>query len=157
MKIRRAATKDIPELNDMLMQINLIHHKGRPDIFKSGMTKYNGEELKNLLVDDLRPIFVAVDNCDKAVGYAFCDIQQHINDSNLTDIKTLYLDDLCVNESNRGEHVGTELLNFVFDYAKEIGCYNVTLNVWNINQRAFDFYSKNGMQPMKVYMEKILT
>ena len=109
-----------------------------------------------IINDDKRPIFVAVDNNDKVLGYAFCVYQQYIDNNILTDIKTLYIDDLCVDEKCRREHIGTKLLDYAFNYAKQIDCYNVNLNVWNLNQDAMDFYKKSGMEPLKTCMEKII-
>lgn len=156
MEIRRALEKDIKSIKKLLFQVNLIHHNGRPDIFKYGTEKYNESQIKEIIANDSDPVFVMVNDGDEVVAYAFCIIQQHKNDNILTDIKTLYIDDLCVDEKYRHEHLGTELLNYVFDYAKEINCYNVTLNVWNLNKDALNFYIKNGMSPLKIYMEKII-
>lgn len=155
MQIRRAEIKDIDIINKLLYQVNLIHHNGRPDIFNVGK-KYRDCELIEMLKDDNKPIFVAVDTDDVVIGYAFCVMKNNGGSPMLTDIKTLYIDDLCVDEDRRGEGVGKMLLNFTFEYAKEKGCYNVTLNAWRVNKNAFDFYAANGMEPMKVCMEKIL-
>ena len=105
-----------------------MHHNGRPDIFKVGR-KYSVEELKELLPDKSRPILVCVDENDSVMGYCFCIFQQHVNNSVLTDIKTLYIDDLCVDEKLRGRHIGKELYEAAVKLATEIGCYNLTLNV----------------------------
>ena len=157
MKIRRATEKDIPEIMGLLAQVNMVHHIGRPDLFKAGGTKYTPEELGGLLHDDDRPIFAAVDEGkDRMLGYAFCMFQKHENDSNLTDITTLYIDDLCVDENLRGQHVGSRLYEAVLDFARENGCYNVTLNVWTCNQSAMQFYEKCGLKPQKIGMEQIL-
>ena len=110
----------------------------------------------DLFKNDDRPIFVAVDENDKALGYAFCMFKQHLNDNVLTDIKTLYIDDLCVYENIRGQHIGRILFDYVKEFAKENGCYNVTLNVWNGNSGAQIFYEKMGMQVQKMGMEFIL-
>ena len=59
--IRFAIEKDIPKIIDLLKQVCLVHHNGRPDIFKVG-TKYSTEELKAILKDDIRPILVSVDD-----------------------------------------------------------------------------------------------
>ena len=66
--IRFAIEKDIPKIIDLLKQVCLVHHKGRPDIFKVG-TKYSAEELKVILNDKSRPILVSVDNSDNVQGY----------------------------------------------------------------------------------------
>ena len=153
--IRRAIEKDIPKIIDLLKQVCLVHHNGRPDIFKVG-TKYSAEELKSIFKDESRPILVSVDENDNVLGYCFCIYQQHLNNSVLTDIKTLYIDDLCVDETLRGKHIGKELYESAVKLAKETGCYNLTLNVWSCNQSALKFYESLGLLPQKIGMELIL-
>lgn len=153
--IRMATEKDIPKIGDLLLQVCLVHHNDRPDIFNIGR-KYSVEELKELLKDKLRPILVSVDENDMVIGYCFCIFQQHINNSVLTDIKTLYIDDLCVDESLRGKHIGKELYEAAVKFARENGCYNLTLNVWSCNTSALRFYESCGFMPQKIGMELIL-
>ena len=153
--IRSAVEKDIPKIIDLLKQVCLVHHKGRPDIFKVG-TKYSAEELKAILKDETRPILVSVDENDNVQGYCFCIYQCHENNSVLTDIKTLYIDDLCVDETLRGKHIGKELYESAVELAKDTGCYNLTLNVWSCNQSALKFYESVGLLPQKIGMELIL-
>ena len=153
--IRLAVEKDIPKMLDLLSQVCLVHHNGRPDIFKIG-TKYSTDELKVLLADKERPILVAVDENDSVMGYCFCIFQQHNDNSVLTDIKTLYIDDLCVDENLRGKHIGKQLYQAAVKLAKENGCYNLTLNVWSCNPSALRFYESMGLKPQKIGMEMIL-
>lgn len=156
MNIRRAMQKDMEGINRLLNQVLMVHHNGRPDIFKANVKKYTDEELALIMGDDSRPIFVTVDEEDKVLGYAFCMFQQHVNNNILTDIKTLYIDDLCVEEALRGQHIGRQLYDYVVDYAKEQSCYNLTLNVWSCNESAMKFYESCGLTPQKVGMETIL-
>lgn len=156
MIIRRAKDADINGLNKLLLQVLMVHHNGRPDLFKPNAKKYTDEELSIILADDNKPIFVAVDEHDELLGYAFCIFQQHINNNILTDVKTLYIDDLCVDEEKRGLHIGKSLYEYVVSYAKEAGCYNITLNVWSCNPNAMKFYERCGLVPQKVGMETIL-
>ena len=153
--IRRAIERDIPRMGDLLSQVCLVHHEGRPDIFKVGR-KYSDEELRTLLSDEDRPILVSVDENGEVMGYCFCIFQQHKDNSVLTDIKTLYIDDLCVDESLRGKHIGKELYEAALKLARDSGCYNLTLNVWSCNQSALRFYERLGLVPQKVGMEVIL-
>ena len=153
--IRFAMEKDVPKIGDLLCQVDLVHHRGRSDIFKVGR-KYTDSELLDLLTDATRPILVAVDEEDAVQGYCFCILQQHVDDGVLTDIKTLYIDDLCVDESLRGQRIGRTLYDAALALAREQGCYNVTLNVWSCNPTALRFYERMGMVPQKICMEKIL-
>lgn len=153
--IRRAKEEDLPYLNKLLYQVHKVHHDVRPDLFKEGTKKYTDTELIALIHDDLKPIFVFETN-NEILGYAFCVHIEHINDNNLTDIKTLYIDDLCVDENARGQHIGTKLYEYVLDYARKQGYYEVTLNVWADNKKALKFYESIGLRVQKIGMEKIL-
>lgn len=156
MIIERAQIKDMDGINKLLKQVLMVHHNGRPDLFKADVKKYTDEELAAIIKDDSRPIFVARDEQGVVMGYAFCVYQQYVNNNILTDVKTLYIDDLCVDENLRGQHVGKQLYNYVLAFAKENGFYNVTLNVWSCNKGAMKFYEKCGLKPQKVGMEVIL-
>lgn len=156
MNFRRAEEKDTERINQLLFQVCLVHHKGRPDLFKYGAKKYTDEELCALIHNDDCPIFVAADEKDVVLGYAFCKLIEHSGDNILTDIRTLYIDDLCVDETIRSRGIGSFIYQNVLAYAREQGCYNVTLNVWSCNPSAQKFYEKCGLKPQKVGMETIL-
>lgn len=156
MNIRRAEERDIDGINSLLRQVLEVHHEGRPDLFKTGAKKYSDAELVKILGDDDTPVFVAADESGNILGYAFCVMICHTGDNILTDIKTLYIDDLCVDENVRGQHIGQSLYEYVLDFARNSGCYNVTLNVWYCNENARKFYEKCGLVPQKIGMEKIL-
>ncbi len=156
MNIRKAETRDIPRLDDLLYQVHLVHATGRPDIFRTGNKKYTDAELSAILQDPATPVFVAVDEADRVMGYAFCILQEVKGERSLMDRKTLYIDDLCVDESLRGRHIGTALYEYVLGFARTQECAAVTLNVWCLNAPAMRFYEKCGMVPLKIVMEKEL-
>ena len=155
MQIRRAESRDSEKIKDLLNQVLNVHHNGRPDVFKPGCRKYTDEELTALMADEKKPIFVYEDE-EGVQGYAFCIIKITKGDNILCDMKTLYIDDLCVDECARGKRVGTALYEYVKSYAKDIGCYNLTLNVWECNPGAKKFYEKMGLIPQKTIMETVL-
>ena len=152
--IRKANKEDIKRIIELLHQVNMVHHVIRPDLFKPHTTKYNEQELEVMLNVSNKPIFVYDDGDVR--GYAFCQITEVKDDQLLQDIKTLYIDDICVDENARGKHVGKTLYEYVRDYAKSIGCNNITLNVWEGNEPALHFYRNMGMQVQKTTMEIIL-
>lgn len=155
MNVRKAQLKDIPKIMELLRQVNAVHHNGRPDLFRSG-TKYTSDELTALLNDKNRPILIAADENDEAAGYAFCIFKHQSADHILTDVKTLYIDDLCVDEKKRKQQIGKTLYQEALAFARENSCYHVTLNVWALNPGAFKFYEACGMKPLKTEMEVIL-
>ena len=154
--VRRAMEKDIPRIMELLVQVDMVHHNGRPDIFKGPATKYNEAELKEIFACDETPVFVCVNENDVVLGHAFT-IHKQVRDHNvLTDVKTLYVDDICVDERARGQGVGKALYEHVVAYAREQDFYNLTLNVWACNPTAMKFYEAMGLKAQKIGMEKIL-
>lgn len=156
MTIIRATQAHLEGINRLLYQVADVHHQGRPDLFRANAKKYCDAEICRILADPDTPVFAAVDAQNTVMGYAFCILQEKKDHPLLMDCKTLYLDDLCVEESLRGRHIGKALLEHVRSYAKEIGCYHLTLNVWNCNPAAMRFYEANGFKPLKVGMEAML-
>ena len=155
--IRKAEERDIPRIIELLGQVLQIHADIRPDIFISGTTKYTVDELKELLKNKENPIYVAVNKADVCVGYAFCQLREQPFSNNMVPFKSLFIDDLCVDQQERGQHIGESLFNYVKKEAKRLGCYEVTLNVWAGNTSAEKFYEKMGMKTKERQMEYILS
>ena len=155
MNICRAEEKHIPDMIELLKQVGQVHHLGRPDLFRAGAQKYNEADLKALLQDENRPIFIAEAE-GKVLGYGFCILKVTKNDPVLADNTTLYIDDLCVDENCRGKHVGKSLYAYILEYAKALHCDSVTLNVWAFNKSAMSFYESLGLKPQKIGMEMLL-
>ena len=156
MIIRKAEEKDIPRIMELLGQVLQIHVDIRPDIFIPGTTKYTVAELTELLKNEEKPIYVAVNEADVCVGYAFCQLQEQPFSNNMVPFKSLFIDDLCVDQQVRGQHIGERLFEFIKNEARKINCYEVTLNVWNGNTAAEKFYEKIGMKTKERQMEYIL-
>ena len=156
MKIRRAEEKDIDMILKLLSQVLELHAAIRPDYFIPGTTKYTKFQLIEMIKDDMNPIYVAADDEDNAAGYIFCEIKEQPANNNQVPFRYIYIDDLCVDEPFRGRHIAAELFEFVRQEAIRLGCYTVTLNVWEGNDSARKFYEKMGFRPLKTTMEFIL-
>lgn len=152
MIIQFADKSHIPGLIRLLYQVGDVHHRIRPDIFRPGAIKYTEKDLEALLRDETRPIFVAVEG-ETVLGYCFCVIEDCRGTTVLTDRVEIYIDDLCVEESCRGQGIAKQLYRHVCAWAKDLGCAFVTLNVWCGNDGAMKFYEKMGMRPRKIFME----
>ena len=155
MDIRFAQVRDIPDMIELLRQVGEVHHQIRPDLFRAGAQKYDEAALEKLLADPNRPVLAAVEK-GALLGYAFCILQVTEGDPVLRDRKVMYIDDLCVDEIRRGQGVAGALYRAVCDYARELDCDAVTLNVWCGNDRAMACYEKCGLKPQKVGMEYVL-
>lgn len=157
MTIRFAQEGDIPDIEKLLVQVCNVHSDKRPDLFKNGGQKYNAHQIKEIISDKNKPVVVAYDEEAKCVlGYAMCVIKTIKNDTALCDMKTIYLDDLCIDENLRGKGIGKKIYNYIIEFAKKEGCYNITLNVWEGNDSAKNFYNKCGFKLQKSTLEIIL-
>ncbi len=154
--VRRARKEDIARILELLIQVDMVHHNGRPDLFKGPATKYGADELEEIIKNDGTPVFVCVNEEGTVMGHAFCMHKQITDDRVLTDVRTLYIDDICVDEAFRGHGVGRALYDHVIEYARSLDFYNVTLNVWSCNPGAVKFYETMGLKPQKIGMEKLL-
>ena len=155
MDIRFAQIEDIPGILSLLKQVGQVHHEGRPDIFRTGAQKYGASQVISLLDKPGAVIFVAVDG-NAVLGYCFCFVKETKKDPVLCDRTELYIDDLCVDENCRGQHIGKALYETACRYARQRGCYNISLNVWSCNESAEKFYKALGLKPQKTTMEQIL-
>lgn len=154
--IRRAEQEDQSELQRLLKYIAALHHAGRPDIFRSGSSKYDAAQLAEILQDERKPVFVAADETRHVFGYAFCIVRESGGDALLNSRRILYVDDLCVEEQSRGRGLGRALLEEVKKHALFLGAQSVELNVWNFNQSAVSFYEHLGFSVQKSILELLL-
>ena len=155
MEIRFAEIEDTPGIISLLRQVGRVHHEGRPDIFRKHAQKYGPSQVIAMLESFKTPIFVAVED-KKVLGYCFCMIKEHKEDPVINDYTELYIDDLCVDENCRGQHIGKALYENAVRYAKMRHCHSVTLNVWNFEGSALKFYEKLGLKVQKIGMEMLL-
>ena len=151
MEIRKAEKPDIPELIRLLQQVGQVHHDIRPELFRDGAQKYTPQQLERILEDPELPIFAALEG-SHMLGYCFCQLKSFCGGA-FTQRRELYIDDLCVDEACRGQHVGSKLYDHVLGFARQQGCSYVTLNVWQGNEPAMAFYQNQGMAVRSITME----
>ena len=88
-KIRRTEENDINEINKLLYVVQEVYHRARSYLFKGNTKKYTDLELKEIIKDDTKLVFVYED--DKQIkGYAFCIIKEEVSHT-FTKIKTAYI------------------------------------------------------------------
>ena len=152
--IRRAEPKDAPRISALLRQVLEVHAAIRPELFQSGTQKYSEAEIVALIGQPDCIIFVDTDEADRTRGYCVC-YQKEIAQGQFGRVgrKELYIDDLCVDETERRTGVAKRLFTHVKAYAKENGFAWITLNVWEGNNDAAAFYRAMGMRPRSTMLE----
>ena len=170
--IRRAVASDLEAVNRLLEQVLQVHHSGRPDLFQASGKKYSDAELTAIFEDDSRPVFVYEKGgaessdgqcqesgkpcvCGEVLGYVFCCISE-ASGAQLKPVKSMYIDDLCVDSDARGRHIGKALFEHARKFAVSEGCHNITLHVWECNPSARAFYDSLGLVPQYTSLEMVL-
>lgn len=151
--IRFAEPKDAPRICALLRQVLEVHAAIRPDLFRSGTQKYSEADVLHLLQRPDCLLFTETDEADRTVGYAICYIRETAEDGVSVGRRELYLDDLCVDETERRKGVAKRLFEYVKRYAKERGFDWITLNVWEGNEDALAFYRAMRMNPRRTTLE----
>lgn len=103
-----------------MSQILLVHHQARPDIFKEKGRKYNEQDLEQLMNQGYTPIFIYEDEDGQILGYLFVTIKEESENPVLRPIKTLFIEDLCVNQAARGQKIGDQLYQFAISYLRRL-------------------------------------
>ena len=155
MEIRFAEPRDVAEILKLLKQTGQVHYKTRPDIFRPNAQRYGASQVLAMLESSKTPVFVAVEE-SRVLGCGFCQIREYRKDPVMADHRALLIDDLCVEETDRAQQVGSAIYEAILRYARMRKCYNVTLNVWSCNENAMQFYQAMGMKPQRVGLERIL-
>lgn len=150
--IRKAVTADIPDILRLLSQVLEIHADIRPDIFVHGTTKYSESDLEKIITDQKSPVYAAILD-GRFAGYAFCEIKEMPQMEYFKPFRYIYIDDLCVDSELRGRNIGRRLFEFVKKEAEILGADEITLNVWEGNDKAKAFYDKLGFKPQKYTLE----
>lgn len=154
MNIIKATHDHIEQILKLLLQVHKVHSDNRDDLFVVNEKKYTKEELKEIIDNDNTPVYVYVKD-NKVLGYVFINYLQ-ITSHSLKNIKTMYIDDFCVDKDYKRKGIGSKLFEFTENLAKKEKCYNITLNVYEFNQEAKLFYESLKMKKLKTYMEKIV-
>ena len=154
MSVRLAKENDLDRVNELRRQVNDLHVKGRPDIFKPGFPKELSDHVYTIWSDPRQRIVV----CERdgvISGYAVLNHITRPETPFMTERDYLDIDEFCVDEAYRRTGVGTELMQFIRSYAEELGFSRIELNMWEFNADALAFYEEIGFTTYRRYMEWI--
>lgn len=150
--VRFAKKEDLNRVNELRKEVNELHVKGRPDIFKGGF----GEEIKNYIYDvwnaDNKDILVA-ERDGIICGFACVQYIDRPENPYMKERKFYDIDEFGVDEKFRRQGVATELIEFAKEDAKSRGFEKIELNMWEFNEEALAFYEAIGFTTYRRYME----
>ncbi|MBQ3265746.1 MAG: GNAT family N-acetyltransferase [Ruminococcus sp.] len=150
--IRFAERDDLEKVNDLRRQVNELHVKGKPEVFKGGFPKELSEYVYEIFDDPLKKI-VVYDSGGAILAFA---VLNHITkpENPFMFVRDyLDIDEFGVDEANRRKGIAAQMIAFIRDFAKNEGFSRLELNMWEFNQDALEFYEAVGFTTYRRYME----
>lgn len=128
--IRKATEKDFPAILALIKELALFEKA--PEKVTNTVEQMNREK-------DFFQCFVAVNSKNEIVGIALYFFAYYTWVG-----KSLYLDDLYITKTYRGNKIGSKLLENIFEVAKKENCKRVRWQVLDWNTPAIEMYKKCG-------------
>ncbi len=152
MPIRFAEYEDLERVNELRKQVNEIHVKGKPEIFKAGFPKELADLVRTIFEDPYKRILV----CDLDGTLCAFAVLNHVTKPEnpfMYERDYLDVDEFCVDEAYRRQGIAREMIAFIADLAGNEGFDRVELNMWEFNTEALAFYESVGFTTYRRYME----
>ena len=155
MEIRKAEVNDKEQIVELLMQMQGLHCKNRPDIFKEKTKKETEKEFDETIENKERNIIVVVNNDNKICGVCIFKIKEIKDHPNLKDAKILNIGKIGVDENYRRKGIGKLMMKEVEKVAEKLNCDRIVLNCWSFNVGALEFYISQIMKIQRFNFELI--
>lgn len=150
--VRYAVEQDLQRVNELRRQVNELHVKGRPDVFKAGF----GEDLQAAAcawIQGENSDILVVER-DGVLCGAACVDYVHKPETPYGAARSFYhVQELVVDEAFRRQGVAGELFAFMKEDAAKRGFDKIELDVWEFNTSAVDFYRAMGFRETRRWME----
>lgn len=151
--VRFGTAEDFASIYNIRMQLHSLHVDARPDIYKMPEREAEFHQILQEAVEgkDCRLFVCENDFC--IAGYALVRYTHCENACMKQDRRTLFIDEIAVEKTLRGQGYGRELMDGLVSFAREHHMDSVDLAVWNFNEEAMHFYESFGMTPKYTLLE----
>lgn len=147
--IRGAVKSDYHSVEAIMQEVQLLHVQWRPDIYKPAEPVFS-EEAYMSMVESGTCLVAEVDN--EVVGICSY-LYRHIQSDKQVTRDIIFVDDLAIKESCRGNGIGTALLQYLKNKVREEHLNGLELQVNAKNLQARAMYEKNGFTEKSINLE----
>ncbi len=148
-KIMPATIKDYDDIVAILIEVQMLHAKLRPNIYKETTKVMTKKEFRDAIKEE--SLFIAKEN-NIVKGILGIDIYTATH-ALMHQRKILYIHSIVVKEKYRGKGIGTLLLNYAKKLKEEKEIDTISLHVDDKNKNAVKFYKKFGFKVINHKME----
>ena len=156
MKIRAATEKDFEQVGNIFLEELQFHAELLPERFTVAEPIMTLAWFEEILQNSEKVLLVAEENGPstsaqdrRILGQVLLNITKTPDDPIIKPRKFVYVDELAVAASHRGQGIGKKLMEAAKEWAKQQGIREIELNVWEKNGRAIHFYEKLGYQTIR--------
>ena len=137
-------------VNALAKEVHAMHVAWRPDIYEMVDELYPEERFLDSIRQ--RNLYVAKMN-SVPVGYVAVKIRDY-DWPGVVRRRVMLVDEVCVEESCRGQGIGQQMMLEIHALARAFGCTDLQLGVYPQNDAAVAFYQKCGFRIRSIDMQK---
>jgi len=142
--IREATQKDYNGISEVFEEVDSLHRKALPHIFREPDRPARIEEfISSIISDENAALFVGETN-GQIIGLVHVLIRQTPPVLIMVPRRYAVLENLAVRDGYRHLGVGTSLLERAHQWALGKELSQIESNVWEFNEEAIAFYKKQG-------------
>lgn len=150
--VRYAKREELEAVNKIRKQVNEVHVKGRPDIFREDGWQFIEPFVYTRFDEENSGVIVAAIE-DEIVGFAVVQYIVRPESPYNKEQKYFHIEEFGVNEAHRRKGIATAMIDFVKEDARKRGFKKIELDMWEFNQDALAFYESAGLKTFRRYME----
>lgn len=147
--IRNARLEDYKEVEQMMQQVQNLHVTWRPDIYQPIKTVLSIEEYQEMIKDET--IIIAEREGKVCAVSTF--LERTYQNPTHVKRKVLFVDTMVVDQSHRGQGIGTRMFEYLKNAARVRNCDGIELQVNARNTAAKQMYEKCGFTEKSINME----
>ena len=150
--IRFATEKDIKQVNVIRKEVNDLHVKGEPKIFKPGFCKEMQDYVKNFIGSQDKMLIVYENEDNLICAYAMIEDVTKEETPYRYKLHFLEIQEIGTLNNHQGKGYASALLEKAKEIAKKRNIENIELNMWSFNKKALNFYNKKGFETYRKYL-----
>ncbi len=150
--VRYAKREELESVNKIRKQVNEVHVKGRPDLFREDGWQFIEPFVYTRFDEENSGVIVAAIE-DEIVGFAVVQYIVRPESPYNKEQKYFHIEEFGVNEDHRRKGIATAMIDFVKEDARKRSFKKIELDMWEFNQDALAFYESAGLKTFRRYME----
>lgn len=151
--IRKAALRDIPEIQRLYRQGDRHHAELLPQVFQPLDGDARGNEVVQQWIDRDDADYLVAELDDRVVGFLNVQRSSHPHFPMFRPHEFAMIENFVVDSPYRGKGIGSVLFGAAIKWAREMGLRYVQTTLWHNNARAREFYLSRGFRPLTVRLE----